>query len=165
MEAYVDKTRWGVNLSATQLSTQETQVLQNGLNYALPSKHIPIPKIVASIESGIHHLSKGSKATIQASVVNTLKHTKESSVSNISKEQSRALRNLKKDKDIIIVSADKGRAVVVMNTNDYDKKISDLLHDDDNNSKRLSFQTLNSKRTKDDGGQILSFRFAYWSYL
>ena len=31
--------------------------------------------------------------------------------------------------------------------------------------KRLSFQTLNSKRAKDDGGQILSFIFAYWSYL
>ena len=31
--------------------------------------------------------------------------------------------------------------------------------------KRLSFQTLDSKRAKDDGGQILSFRFVYWSYL
>ena len=26
---------------------------------------------------------------------------------------------------------------------------------------RLSFQTFNSKHAKDDGGQILSFRFAY----
>ena len=51
-------------------------------------------------------------------------------VTNISKEQSRALRNLKKDKDITIVPADKGRAVVVMNTNDYDNKISDLLNDE-----------------------------------
>ena len=31
--------------------------------------------------------------------------------------------------------------------------------------KRLSFQTLNSKHAKDDGGQILSFRCAYCSYL
>ena len=130
VEAYVDKTRWVVNLSARQLNIQETQVLQNGLNYALSTKRIPIPKIVASIESGIHHLSEGSKATIRASVVNILKHTKELRVTNISKEQSRALRNLKKDKDITIVPADKGRAVVVMNTNDYDNKISDLLNDE-----------------------------------
>jgi hypothetical protein len=99
------------------------------LNYAITPKRIPVPKIIASIESGIYHLCEESKATIRASVVNTLKNTKTLSTTNISKQQSHALRNLKKDKDITIVPADKGRAIVVMNTNDYDRKISDLLLD------------------------------------
>ncbi|CAB4043887.1 Hypothetical predicted protein, partial [Paramuricea clavata] len=128
-EAYVDKSRRVINLSIRQLNTQETQILENGLNYAITPKRIPVPKIIASIEPGIYHLSEESKATIRASVVNTLKNTKALSTTNISKQQSHALRNLKKDKDITIVPADKGRAIVVMNTDDYDRKISDLLLD------------------------------------
>jgi hypothetical protein len=128
-EAYVDKSRWVINLSTRQLNTQETQILENGLNYAITPKRIPVPKIIASIESGIYHLSEESKATIRASVVNTLKNTKALSTTNIYKQQNHASRNLKKDKDITIVPADKGRAIVVMNTNDYDRKISDLLLD------------------------------------
>ena len=38
-----------------------------------------------------------------------------------------AIKNLNSDKNILILSADKGNATVVMNTDDYDQKIKDLL--------------------------------------
>lgn len=41
----------------------------------------------------------------------------------------KALRDLAKDTSVTILPADKGRAVVVMNTNDYTDKINNLLND------------------------------------
>ena len=49
--------------------------------------------------------------------------------SNINKLERDALDSLGKNKDITIVPADKGRAVVVLNTEDYVKKAKSLLSD------------------------------------
>ena len=50
--------------------------------------------------------------------------------SNISKQEWQDVLNLKKNKDIIIKKADKGRAVVIMNTKHCLKIISDHLNDE-----------------------------------
>ena len=50
--------------------------------------------------------------------------------SNISKHEWQDILNLKKNKDIIIKEADKGGAVVIMNTQHYFKMISDHLNDE-----------------------------------
>ena len=49
--------------------------------------------------------------------------------SNITKGERKALFDLKKDKTITILPADKGRATVVLNTKDYESKMNDLLSD------------------------------------
>ena len=41
----------------------------------------------------------------------------------------KAVDNLKKDKDIRILPADKGRSVVVLDTKEYQQKCEDLLND------------------------------------
>ena len=51
-------------------------------------------------------------------------------MSNISKHEWQDILNLKKNKDIIIKEADKGGAVVIMNTKQYLKMISDHLNDE-----------------------------------
>ena len=50
------------------------------------------------------------------------------SPSNITKEELKALQELKKDQDRIILTADKGVALVVMNRTDYIKKSEELLN-------------------------------------
>ena len=50
--------------------------------------------------------------------------------SNISKHEWQDILNLKKNKDIVIKEADKGGAVVIMNTKHYLKMISDHLNDE-----------------------------------
>ncbi|XP_072025382.1 uncharacterized protein [Amphiura filiformis] len=47
----------------------------------------------------------------------------------LEKGEQKALFDLKKDADITILPADKGRATVVLNTNDYEKKMEALLND------------------------------------
>ena len=50
---------------------------------------------------------------------------------NLSHGERKALQNLKRNKDIMILGADKGRATVILNKADYRKKILDLLNDVD----------------------------------
>jgi len=48
--------------------------------------------------------------------------------SNLSKEESLALRSLNQNKDIIVLKADKGGAAVILNKVDYRSKMFDHLH-------------------------------------
>ena len=49
---------------------------------------------------------------------------------NIANDEEKALRDLTKDTSVTILPANKGRAVVEMNTNDYTDKVNNLLKDD-----------------------------------
>lgn len=49
---------------------------------------------------------------------------------HITNEELIALRDLTKDTSVTFLAADKGRTVVVMNTNDYAEKVNNLLNDD-----------------------------------
>ena len=62
---------------------------------------------------------------------NILKHSKPPTACNLSTEQKRALKNLRKDENITILPVDKGKAIVVMDNEDYSRKINDLLNDKD----------------------------------
>ena len=48
---------------------------------------------------------------------------------NLTREEWKALKQLKSDKDHIIVTADKGLALVNMDRGDYIKKMKELLED------------------------------------
>ena len=50
------------------------------------------------------------------------------SPSNITKEELKAINELKKDQERIILTADKGVALVVMNKTDYINKSEELLN-------------------------------------
>ena len=49
--------------------------------------------------------------------------------SNTSKDEFKALQELKAETDITILPADKGRSTVILNTTDYESKMSTLLSD------------------------------------
>ena len=71
---------------------------------------------------------------------------------NISKEEHVALKGLSANKDLIIQKSDKGNSVVLLNRNDYIKRLNEILSDsskfkklNENLEKRLIF--CYSKRT------------------
>ena len=51
--------------------------------------------------------------------------------STLNREEREAIKELKKDEDIVILPADKGNATVVMNKEQYDRKMKELLEQDD----------------------------------
>ena len=89
-----------------------------------------MPQIVSSIESGIDQLPDAEKDLIRASVTSAIKSWRPPLRNNITSKEEKALRDLAKDTSVPILPADKGRAVVVMNTNDYTDKINNLLNDE-----------------------------------
>ena len=68
---------------------------------------------------------------------------------NIDKEEQQALKELKEDKDIVILKADKGNCTVIMHRPDYDQKINALLNDNDIYSKLVTKRNPLNNITKD----------------
>ncbi|KAJ8911014.1 hypothetical protein NQ315_003576, partial [Exocentrus adspersus] len=96
------------------------------LNFALTPKDIPTLDIITSIEETCQKLSEdvSNEFRIRSKIIleKPLKIK-----SNISKEEMLSLKELKNGKDIKILPADKGNATVIMNTADYNSKISNLI--------------------------------------
>ena len=113
------KDKWVVNISDRPLATSE----HSALSFAITPQSLPVPQIVSSIESGIDQLPDAEKDLIRASVTSAMNSWRPPPRKKITSEEEKALRDLAKDKSVTILPADKGRAVVVMNTNDYTEKI------------------------------------------
>ena len=73
------------------------------------SANIPFKEIISKVEGGIKALPKEEADTIRAKVSLTLQNAKPPQ-DNLTKNERTALHQLKKDKNIIILPADKGRA-------------------------------------------------------
>ena len=65
----------------------------------------------------------------------------------MTKEERKALNDLEKDKDIIIVPADKGKCVCILNESDYRNKCSELLSDN-NTYKPIGYNPTSGYRKK-----------------
>nr|VZI23179.1 unnamed protein product [Spirometra erinaceieuropaei] len=85
---------------------------------------------LANLESIISStsLTEEEQFTIRSSTVQALKNRKK--FSTLSYDETKALKALKQDEDIIILPADKGGATTVLNKTDYTDKMMSLLKDD-----------------------------------
>ncbi|XP_072050005.1 uncharacterized protein [Amphiura filiformis] len=122
--------RWVINKSDLQITEPQLSVLRKGLNFAVTPSKLPTVEFVTAVETACHLLGNTSNkaAELRSDCVQVLKQSKPPP-SNISKEERVALRELKEDKDITILPADKGRATVILNKTDYQDKANDLLND------------------------------------
>ena len=123
----------GINLSKEELTPEEKSLLQKGPKFAVTPATIPIKEYnstttVATLQagklngvdcSGLYH----NVNRILNTYTNKLMHT------NITKSGHLALENLRKDKDHIIVTADKGVVLVVMDKTECITECEALLQD------------------------------------
>ena len=124
------QSKWVVNLSDRTLSPEETSLLKKGLNFAIAPPSTPVLEYVIGIESACRCIGADSHqaAKLRADCVRILKQAKPPK-DNITLEERKALTTLAKDSDITILPADKGRAVVILNTADYKEKAKTILSD------------------------------------
>ena len=129
-EAERIKSKWIVNLSNRTLTSEEETVLKKGMNFAVTPNKIPVDEFVIGIESACRVIGPHTKEaeTLRSNCVRILKNAPPPKP-NLKKEEREALSSLARDKTITIVPADKGRATVVMNTEDYKSKANTLLSD------------------------------------
>ena len=125
--------KWVINLSKKELTPEERSLLQKGPKFEVMPATIPIKEYISTTTvaalqagelngvdcSGLYH----DVNRILNSYTNKPIHT------NITKSEHLALENLMKDKDHIIVTADKGVGLVVMDKTEYITKCEALLQD------------------------------------
>ena len=93
----------------------------------IEAKNPPKEEYIEVIEQACHKLKEGEADELRVEIKNMLKKA-QTPRSNISKEEFKAIRELKEDDSRIILTTDKGVALVVLNKEDYIRKAEHLLN-------------------------------------
>ena len=117
-----DKKKWVINMSSRQLNHIKTDLLAKDLNFSITSKTLPKKDIRVTIEDAVKDLEKEEADTIRVKISITLQSFKPSK-DNLSKDEPKALKELKSDTSIAILPAEIGRPTVIPNREDYLKKM------------------------------------------
>ena len=127
------------NFSKYKLTKQEESLISKGLQFSIPPTEIEFTDFMLPFEL----LYRGMKSEEVPSeylkiLINKLLDTATSSYakiksfrikSNLSIDEAKALKNLTKQKDIIIQKTDKGNTVVILDKESYIEKMKELLSD------------------------------------
>lgn len=124
----IDKSRWVVNMSQTTLTPIQNEVLELGLNFSTVSSRPPLKKILSEAEAALARLPE-EKANLARNKLTLTFRNQPRPAPNLNKDQRIALKELKENKEITILKADKGNSTVVLTTSEYDAKMKDLLDD------------------------------------
>ena len=101
--------------------------LAKGPNFVVSPKHPPNLEYITAIEAACTKLSQQEAEELRANI-NWVLRASHSHKPNLTKAQNIALRELKKDRDLIVLTADKGVAMVIMDRQDYISKVNTLLN-------------------------------------
>ena len=137
--------KWVINLSTKPLTPVQRSVLAKGPNFAVTPRQPPNLEYITAIEAACTKLSQQDAEELRADVNRVLRssHTPKP---NLTKAQNIALRELKRDRDRIVLTADKGVAMVVMDKQDYINKANQLLNQ--NTYKVISKDPTNTIKNK-----------------
>ena len=127
-----------VNLSNYELTLKEREVLRFGLKHSVIPKNICNDKIKYQLEKAIavnikneneFNLTPVVKREIQEAATHFFKAGKKICNDKYNRETHKVLEKLAKRKDIKVCSFDKGNGLVIVNSFEYNKKMSDILKD------------------------------------
>ena len=132
--------------------------MTHGPNFAITPRCPPIGEYIAAVEQTCQNMAQGEAEELRAEVKAVLKKIQPPKP-NITKEEQKALKELKKDTNRVILTADKGTCLVVMDKEEYINKAQELLkeetyriipEDPTNKQKNKLIQLL--KKIKTEGG-------------
>ena len=119
--------KWVINLSNKPLTSAQRSVLAKGPNFAVTPRQPPNLEYITAIEAACTRLSQQDAEELRADI-NRVLRSSHPPKPNLTKNQMSALRELKKHRDRIVLTADKGVAMVVMDRQDYINKAKHLLN-------------------------------------
>ena len=121
--------KWVINLWDTTLTPNQEKLLARGPKFVIKPRQPPIEEYITAIEKMCPKLDKGEADELRVEVKKALKKAQNKTKSyNITKEENQALKELKRDKERVILTTDKGVAFVVMKKEDYIKKSEEILN-------------------------------------
>lgn len=131
--------RWFVNLTDTDFPTETKWLVSLGAKFALPSNvnNFPLFTFIADTEHCINYIEDHEEREIARAMVTNImmNHNKNQIQQPLLQRTIRLIHDdtlnfLKKNRDIVILRADKGGAVFAMNKADYYSKRNDIFNDD-----------------------------------
>ncbi|XP_072037110.1 uncharacterized protein [Amphiura filiformis] len=151
--------RWVINVSDCDLNEHEQSLLKKGLHFAVSPTKIPVDDIVTAVESAVRLVCLGSSEAAEIrNKTSDLVHQAKLPKSNITREEREVFRSLQRNKDIMVVPADKGRTIVVMNSTDYNNKAK-LLLSDNKTYVKLKSKLVKSLQSIKQSGAIIEIQY------
>ena len=156
--AMKSKSKCIINMSKKTLTDAQEKQLSHGPNYVVTPRCPPIVEYIAAVEQTCQNLTQREADEMRAEIKAAIKRSHPPRP-NISREEQRALSKLKKDDTRVILTADKGVCLVVMDKEEYIGKAEELLRektykiipiDPTNRQKNKLIQIL--KMIKEEGG-------------
>ena len=117
---------WVINLSSKPLTPARRSVLVKGPNFVVSPKKPPNLEYITAIEAACTKLSQQDAEELRAEV-NRVLRSSQPPKPNLTKAQYLALRELKRDRECIVLTADKGVVMVIMDRQDYINKANNYL--------------------------------------
>ncbi|XP_046581194.1 uncharacterized protein LOC124288670 [Haliotis rubra] len=112
-----------------RVAEAQTSLLAKGLKYVPVSAKINTDAFITSIESGLQQLApNGNVDYLRHQIIDTIKKAPRPR-NNLSVQERQAIAELRQDKAITITEADKGKAAVIMDTQDFEQLINNSLSD------------------------------------
>ena len=121
-------TKWVINLSNTPLTEDQEALLKHGPNFAITPRRPPHEEYIKAIETACLSLDAKLAEELRSDIYRVLRHPRQLKP-NMSKGEMAAIKQIKADKDRIILTADKGVALVIIEKKDYIEKAKQLLQD------------------------------------
>ena len=101
--------KWVMNCSDRTLSEPEKRVLAKDLNYSVAPKKFPVVDYITATANACKNLSSEKASQLQATMCSMLRKPANLKVEqNLDRSEREALRDLKNDKSVTILPADKG---------------------------------------------------------
>ena len=120
--------RWVKNLSSRPLTKDEINLLRKGGGFAITPTELPNIDYITATEQACRNLAKGEANCLRAEMIEEMNKAKIPK-SNLSKDERKAMKTLKDDKNIMILPADKGKCLVIMDRMEYLNKMEEKLSD------------------------------------
>ena len=118
--------KWVINLSTTPLTSAQEALLARGPNFTIVPKYPP-RNLVLVIEEAGTRLSPREAEECRAESSQLLRKICTPLQPNLTLEEQRAIQELKEDHSWVVLTVDKGVAMVVMDREDYTDKALSLL--------------------------------------
>ena len=108
------------------MTQAQRSVLAKDPNFVVSPRHLPDLEYIMAVEPVCTTLGQQDAEELRAEISRVLRssHPKP----NLAKAQSQAIRKLQRDRDGIVLTADKGVAMVIMERQDYVNKSNILLN-------------------------------------
>ena len=117
--------KWVVNKTDVELTQNQESVLKLGLNFAPVPTKLPIIDTVSAVEEGARGLAEVDANDLRGRVCGVLSKARLPR-DNLTIKQRKALKSLKYLDGVVILPADKGNAIVLMNEEEYQSKLAKM---------------------------------------